>query len=75
MDDRHPNHMKRRRDRDNPYTIFTTGIETDCPHYYLSFRDGCGVQHCMEIGREMYETLDQFEWEDISFMNDMDRHD
>lgn len=78
MDDRHPNsidpQVKRRRDKDNPYTIFTTGIETNSPRYYLSFRDGCGVQHCMEIGRELYEALNQFELEDISFMNEVDRH-
>ena len=74
----HPNHIdprpKRRKEKDNPYTIFTTGIQSGNPHYYLSFRDICGVKHCMEIDKELFEALDQFELDDISFMNEVDRH-
>ncbi len=44
MDVKHPENIdprpKRRKDRDNPYTIFSTGTGSDEPHYYLSFRDG-----------------------------------
>ena len=74
----HPNHIdprpKRRKEKDNPYTIFTTGIQSGNPRYYLSFRDICGVKHSMEIDKELFEALDQFELDDISFMNEVDRH-
>lgn len=43
MDGNHPKNKylrpKRRKDRDNPYTIFTSGIDTDSPRYYLAFTD------------------------------------
>ncbi len=78
MDGKHPKFIdpspKRRRDKDNPYTIFTAGINSSHPQYYISFRDVNGECHCMEIGRELFEALDQFEREDLSFMNEVDRH-
>ncbi len=78
MDGRHPNPIdprpKRRKEKDNPYTIFTTGIQTGHPRYYLSFRDAAGVQHCLEIDKGLFDTLDQFELDDLSFMNEVDRH-
>lgn len=78
MDGRHPKNIdprpKRRKDRDNPYTIFTIGLKTDYPRYYLSFLDVTDTHHCMEIDRELFEALDQFELDDISFMNEVDRH-
>ena len=74
----HPNFIdprpKRRKDRDNPYTIFTIGLNTGKPRYFLSFKDITGTHHCMEIVRELFEALDQFELDDISFMNEVDRH-
>ena len=43
MDGNHPKNKdprpRRRKDKDNPYTIFTVGINTDTPNYYLSFTD------------------------------------
>lgn len=55
----HPNinidpRPKRRRDKDNPYEIFTVGIDTDTPHYYIRFRDGVSAEHCLEISRELF---------------------
>lgn len=78
MDGYHPKNIdprpKRRKDKDNPYTIFTMGLETDHPRYFLSFRDVTGTHHRMEINKELFEALDQFELDDISFMNEVDRH-
>ena len=78
MGGNHPNFIdprpKRRKDRDNPYTIFTIGLNTGKPRYFLSFKDVTGTHHCMEIDRELFEALDQFELDDISFMNEVDRH-
>ena len=78
MDARHPKNAdprpKRRKDRDNPYNIFTTGIATDDPHYYISFRDGQGKYHCMEITQELYELFNSYELDDLSFLNEVDNH-
>ena len=78
MDDSHPKSIdprpKRRKDRDNPYEIFTTGINTASPHFYLSFKDSCGIKHCIEIGKALFDAFDSFELDDLSFMNEVDRH-
>ena len=78
MDGYHPNHIdprpKRRKNKDNPYTIFTIGLNTNHPRYFLSFKDVNGTYHRMEIDSELFEALDQFELDDISFMNEVDRH-
>lgn len=78
MGEHHPKHFdprpKRRKDKDNPYMIFTRGIHTDHPQYYLFFEDVTGTPHCMEISKDLFDSLDRFELEDISFMNEVDRH-
>ena len=78
MDTKYPNNIdprpKRRKDKDNPYEIFTVGIETDNPHFYISFTDGQGVKVCMEIEKELYELFDKYELDDLSFLNEQDRH-
>ncbi len=65
---------KRRRDPDNPYRIFSTGIGTASPRYFLAFTDGCGAQHRLEIDKDLFEAFDRFELEDISQMHRIDRH-
>ena len=78
MDGNHPNQYdtrpKRRKEKDNPYEIFTTGIHTGHPQYFLSFVDGSGVRHCMEIEQALYAAFDRFELEDLAHLNDVDRH-
>lgn len=78
MADSHPQSLdprpKRRRDKDNPYTIFTTGINTATPHYYLFFVDSIGVERCVEINKPLFDAFDRFELEDISFMHKVDKH-
>ena len=78
MDGNHPKNIdprpKRRRDKDNPYEIFTMGIETDCPRYYIRFKDGSHNEHCFEISKELFDLLDSFELVDLSFLNEWDRH-
>lgn len=66
MDERHP---KRRKDKNNPYTLnIVSG------RFYLSFRDGMGVLYEMEIDGELYGLLNAFELEDLSYLNEWDRH-
>lgn len=78
MDERHPNNIdprpKRRKAKDNPYTIFTIGIKTSNPRYFLSFKDSGGVDRCMEIDKPLFDAFDEFELDDVSFMNEVDRH-
>ncbi len=78
MDGNHPKNIdprpKRRKDRDNPYEIFTTDIETPCPHYFLSFFDGDRIKHCIEVNRAVFDAFDRFELDDISYMHKVDRH-
>ena len=78
MDDKHPKNAdprpKRRKDKDNPYELFTTGLGTAQPRYYLAFVDSTGTEQCMEIDKTLFDVFDRFELEDISFMNEVDRH-
>ena len=79
MDGNHPKdnidpRPKRRRDKDNPYEIFTVGIKTDAPRYYIRFKDGTRVEHYLEISKELFDLLDSFELDDLSFLNEWDRH-
>ena len=78
MDGKHPKNTdprpKRRRDKDNPYELFTTGLSTAQPRYYLAFVDSAGIEQCMEIDKALFDVFDRFELEDISFMNEVDRH-
>ena len=78
MDGNHPKNAdprpKCRRDKDNPYELFTTGLGTAQPRYYLAFVDSTGAEQCMEIDKALIDVFDRFELDDISFMNEMDRH-
>lgn len=78
MGGNHPNNIdprpKRRKDKDNPYEIFTTGLGTAQPHYFLAFVDSTGAEQCVEIDKTLFDTFDRFELDDVSFMNEMDRH-
>ena len=78
MDGKHPKNAdprpKRRRDKDNPYELFTTGLGTSQPRYYLTFVDSTGTEQCMEIDKALFDVFDRFELDDVSFMNEVDRH-
>ncbi len=78
MDGNHPERIdsrpKRRKDQSNPYKLFTVGIDTEEPHYYVSFPDSQGVQICLEINKELFDTMDQFELNDLSALNERDNH-
>ena len=66
MDGNHPN---RKKDKSNPYTL-SVGNNT----YYISFTDGQGIFHKMEISMELYAAFNNFELYDISQMNVASRH-
>ena len=64
----------RRKDKYNPYEIFSIGIETDNPHFYVKFTDVHGVLICQEINKDLFLLLNKFELEDLSFLNEVDNH-
>lgn len=78
MDGNHPKNVdprpKRRRDRSNPYKIYTVGINTNRPHYYIAFTDSLGIHRELEIDKILFETLNRFELDDLSFLNEVDKH-
>ena len=64
MDEKRP---KRRKDKDNPYTLSKRQDK-----HYLSFRDGQGVLRELLINKELFELLNCFELDDLSFLNEVD---
>lgn len=57
MADSHPKNLdprpKRRRDEENPYEIYTAGVNTAHPHYFLAFTDSSKVKRWMEIDKTL----------------------
>ena len=66
MDDRHP---KRRKDKYNPYALSL--VDGKC---YLSFKDGQGFPHKLELDVKLYAPFDRFKLDDLSFLNEQERH-
>ena len=64
------NHPKRRKDKYNPYTIGTT----EDGRHWLTFSDGQGNRHRFEISAAVFALFDSFELDDLSYLNEMDRH-
>lgn len=62
-------HPKRRKDKYNPYKICENN-----GRYYLSFKDGQAVRHEMEIQKDLFDMLNRFELDDLSILNEWDRH-
>ena len=69
--DRRP---KRRKDKLNPYTIYSVGINTDDPHYYVSFVDIDDKRINVEVSKDVFDAFEQFELEDISYSNEVTNH-
>lgn len=66
MDEKRP---KRRKDKYNPYTLTEKEDKQ-----FLSFRDGQGMLRELQITRELFEVLNRFELDDLSILNEWDRH-
>ena len=63
------NRPKRRKDKYNPYTLYTKA-----GRYYISFVDVNNILQKIEVSQEVFESFNKFELEDISQMNEYDRH-
>ena len=66
MDGSHPKNIdprpKRRRDEENPYEIYTTGINTTHPRYFLAFTDSNKVKRWMEIDKTLFDAFNELNW-------------
>ncbi|MGN0358356.1 MAG: RNA polymerase sigma factor [Blautia sp.] len=66
MDVKHP---KRKKDKQNPYTLsIENGKE------YISFHDTEGTYHKIEVTHALFSQFNDFELEDISYLNVVSRH-
>lgn len=66
MDEKHPN---RKKDKLNPYVL---SMENGCG--YVTFRDGQGITHKVQVSSAIYKAFDSFELKDISHLNAVSRH-
>ena len=60
---------KRRKDKYNPYTL---SIENN--RYFVSFMDVNKYMQKIEVDKDVFNALDNFELDDVSFMNEAERH-
>lgn len=60
---------KRRKDKYNPYTL-----HTEKGKYYIMFIDINNHIQKVEVSKKIFESFNRFELEDISQMNEYDRH-
>ena len=60
---------KRRKDKYNPYTLCSENGK-----YYVSFIDINNRVQMVEVSKRVFETFNIFELQDISQMNEYDRH-
>lgn len=60
---------KRRKYRDNPYTIKTVD-----DHYYILFKDGGNIPRTVEVSKNIFDIFNQFELDDLKELNGFDRH-
>lgn len=61
---------KRRKYRDNPYTLDKVGNG----EFLVSFKDGNNKLNAVKVTEEIFNTLNNFELKDISELNEFDRH-
>lgn len=64
------NNPKRRKEKANPYTLYKDKDNRK----FLSFKDGQGQLNHIEITQELFAAFDEFELEDLSHLNVVDRH-
>lgn len=60
---------KRRRHKDNPYTLLI-----DDNIYKVTFLDSKNIIQIIEVEADVFEALDCFELDDLALLNEYDRH-
>lgn len=65
------NRPKRRKFKDNPYTIIEIEISNK---YFVTFKDSRGIFNKVEVSKDIYELFNYYELRDLSQMNEYDNH-
>lgn len=65
------NNPKRRKSKDNPYTLIYNSQDDK---YIISFNDSSNHKIIFEIDHSLYMLFNEFELEDLSELNEFDRH-
>lgn len=63
------NRSKRRKSKDNPYTIFDEEGKL-----YVTFKDGQGIKQKIEVNNDIFNFFDDSELHDVREINEFDRH-
>ena len=63
---------KRRKYKDNPYTLNEITINNK---YFISFRDSRGEYNNVEVSKDIYELFNYYELRDLSQMNEYDNYE
>ena len=63
------NRPKRRKKKDNPYTIIDNNGK-----YEIEFKDSSGFVNHIEISKNLFEEFNKFELYDLRELNEYDRH-
>ena len=78
MDNKYPinadHRPQRYKDKNNPYTIYSIGKDTDHPRYFVEFDDGEGIHQCVEVTEKVFWDFDKNELADVSYKNECNRH-
>ncbi len=62
---------KRRKKKDNPYTLNYMNEEDN---YVVLFKDSKGIFQSVNVSEDVFKTMDRFELDDLSEMNEYDNH-
>ncbi|MBQ9071875.1 MAG: sigma-70 family RNA polymerase sigma factor [Bacilli bacterium] len=62
---------KRRKHKDNPYTLECIEEKNI---FRVSFKDGIGKKHKVDLDKKQFEAFNKFELEDLSELNEYDNH-
>ena len=65
------NRPKRRKFKDNPYTIIEIEISNK---YFVTFKDSRGIFNKVEVSKDIYELFNYYELRDLSQMNEYDNY-
>ena len=62
---------KRRKYKDNPYTLF---FDDDTQIYFVTFKDAKGIINKVCVPYDVYSAFNLFELHDLSELNEYDNH-
>lgn len=65
------NRPKRRKKKDNPYTLNYLNKEDD---YVVLFKDSKGILQSISVNENIFNAMDRFELDDLSELNEFDNH-